>query len=236
MYHYKRVIGAIVAVWAIAGSPAVLADESNLAVVPPSESFEQTGSTYGELSAAWWRTMLAIPQEKNPSLDTSGINCPGGDTPRIFFLAGQGTFTPVTRSCTVPADKPLFFPIINVECSNIEAKPFFGATDGARSACARKVMDGTGISTLKVTLDGIAVPNLSMFRAASPPFNFTIPPNDNILFLGNGETSGRSASDGFWVLVRPPHSGQHVIHFEGAFARGVGAGLAQDVTYHLTVT
>ncbi len=36
-------------------------------------------------------------------------------------------------------------------------------------------------------------------------------------------------------MVKPLPPGQHVIHFEGAFVSGPAAGLAENVTYVLTV-
>jgi hypothetical protein len=234
MVYRQIVVAAVVVASALVMAPPALADTSGLTVVSPSASSAQTGKTYGEWSAAWWQTMLAIPAKDNPTLDKTGANCRQGETAQIFFLAGQGTGVPVTRHCTVPATKPLFFPIINAECSNVEAPPFFGQTDGARAACVKKVIDGVDISSLKVTLDGVNVPDLSGFRAASPPFDFTMPTNDNILGLP-GTTSGRSASDGFWMLLEPPPTGSHIIHFEAKVVSGPGAGFSQDVTYKLTV-
>lgn len=222
-------------VLAFAVTPAALAAISDLTLIPPSASSAQTGRTYGQLSAAWWQTMLAIPVETNPTFDATGANCSRGETARIFFLAGEGSGNPVTRTCTVPSSKPLFFPIINVECSNVEAPPFFGATDADRASCASGFGDDIGIATLKLTIDGVDVPRLDRLRAASPPFDFSMPGNDNILFV-NGPTSGRSASDGFWVLLRPPVPGTHTIHFEGKFVSGVGAGFSENVTYRLTAS
>ena len=232
---YRRLIAMLVtAVLAFVIAPTALAGGTGLTLVPPAASSAQIGKTYGELSAVWWQTMLGIAVENNPTLDLTGANCRFGGTAQVFFLAGQGTGEPVTRSCTVFAAKPLFFPIINVECSNVENPPFFGATDADREACASQIADGIGIRSWKLTLDGVDVGNLGRLRAASPPFDFTMPRNDNILFV-RSKTSGRSASDGFWVLLQPPARGSHVIHFSGIVASGVGAGFSQDVTYDLTV-
>jgi hypothetical protein len=222
-------------------SPA-LAGPGKPTVIQPPASSAQTGKTYGELAAAWWQTMLRITTAKNPQNDSSGDNCQGGNTPQIFFLAGSAPSpsppgspnTPVKRTtCTVPATKPIFFPIINGECSNLEQSPFFGETDADRAECAKTLIDGVSIGSLKVTLDGRAIPNLGRFRAASPPFDFTVPP-DNILGVP-ASTNGHSSADGFWVLLKPLAPGTHVIHFEGAVVSGPAAGFTQNVTYNLTV-
>ena len=212
----------------------VRADTPGLVVVQPSAAVDQTGNTYGDWSGAWWRRMLAIPADSNPITDPTGANCGRGEAAAIFFLAGAFTTDPVARTCTVPATKPLFFPVVTVECSNVEPEPFFGRTPKQRAACAKGFVDGVGLGTLRVTLDGVDVPNLRRFRAASPDFAFTMPAEDNILGLP-GVTSGRASADGYYVLLKPPAPGHHVMHFEGAFLSGPAAGFSQDVTYQLTV-
>lgn len=228
---------------AMVTAPPALANTDSLTVVPPSGSSAVTGETYGELAAAYWQTVLPIPLPTNPQNDPTGANCRGGNTTRIFFLAGTAAPSPplVKRSCTVPTTKPIFFPIITGECSNLESGSFFGATPAARAACAKTLIDGVSIGSLKVTLDGVAVPLLGGFRAASPDFKFTIPaPSaDNLLGVpcpgGQATCSGHSSADGFWVLLGPPPPGIHMIHFEASVASGPAAGFSQDVTYKLTV-
>jgi len=236
---YRRsIVAVIVAALALVTAPSALAnsDRSRFAVVPPSESQKLTGKTYQQWSAVWWQTMLPFPVAKNPTNDLTGDNCGRGETADVFFLAGYFNTNPnpgTTRICTVPASKPLFFPIINVDCSNLEDPPYFGETKRARAECPRFIADGIGVRTLNVTLDGKSVPSLGSFRAASPDFRFHVP-SDNVLGV-RGPASGKAASDGYWMLVQPPSSGKHVIHFEGQFTSPPAAGFAQNVTYDLTV-
>ena len=117
----------------------------------------------------------------------------------------------------------------------MEQKPFFGSTPEKRLACVQKIIDGVGIDTLKATIDGVDVAGLQDFRFPSPDFAFTMPPQNNILFLP-GVTSGRSTSDGYWLMFKLLSPGTHVLHFEGRFVSGVGKGFSQDVTYMLTVS
>ncbi|HJY84931.1 MAG TPA: hypothetical protein VKK81_28095, partial [Candidatus Binatia bacterium] len=65
-------------------------------------------------------------------------------------------------------------------------------------------------------------------------FHFRTPAHNNILFL-DGVTSGRSVSDGYWLLLEPLSPGSHMLHFEGALVSGPFAGFLQDVTYNLNV-
>ena len=86
-----------------------------------------------------------------------------------------------------------------------------------------------------MSIDGKQVNGRDEFRGQSPFFEFIVPATDN--FLGvNDVTSGSSVSDGYWVMMRPLSPGMHVIHFEGTIVSGPGAGIIQNVTYHLDVT
>jgi hypothetical protein len=49
-------------------------------------------------------------------------------------------------------------------------------------------------------------------------------------------THGRSASDGFWLMVGPLPSGHHRIHFEAKITSGPGTGYGQKVTYQIVVS
>ena len=192
------------------------------------------GKTYAEWSAVWWQWILSIPIPSNPAFDTTGQHCRVQQSRPVFFLAGAGDFQPVTRECRVPSDTSLFFAIINAECSDVEPPPFFGGTDAERLACAQELIDDVGVNTLSVTIDGVEVEDLSSFRVPSPPFNFRMPAQDNFLSLP-GVTRGRSASDGYWLMLEPLSPGPHVIHVKGTLVSGPFAGFSQDVTFHLTV-
>jgi hypothetical protein len=70
------------------------------------------GKSLAEWGAAWWQWALAIQNAKNPIL---GGACDQNQPNEVFFLAGNTGGT-TTRSCSVPASRPLFFPILNIEC------------------------------------------------------------------------------------------------------------------------
>src|SRR5215510_4067387 len=144
------------------------------------------GMTYGEWSAAWWQWDLSIPVPANPSFDTTGNHCHVGQSGPVFFLAGSATGAPMTRDCSVSADKVLLFPLINVECSTLEPPPFFGSNEAELRTCAQVFMNGAGLSTLRATIDGNPiVPNPGLFRFQSPLYDFRVP-GDNILGVQGG--------------------------------------------------
>lgn len=209
-------------------------------LIPPAQNL--FGMTLGDWSAAWWQWVLAIPAANNPAADASGAKCgvDQGSGP-VFFLTGNFTSAATLdrTECQVPAGRTLVFPIINTECSTLEAAPFYGANEKELRACAAASMDGINPATLVLTVDGVAVPNLYQLRAQSPVFTFHLPAN-NIIALKTGKkvgisgNSGMSVSDGIWAMLQPLPPGPHTIHFAGAIQSGP-TPYSVDVTYHLTV-
>jgi hypothetical protein len=186
----------------------------------------------GELSARWWRWNLETPNGINATLDFTGVNCgKEQEFPPLFFLAGAPVDTPVTRSCTIPAGKILFFPLVTVECSNLEDPPFFGSKESELRNCVKPWLNNV---TLSLKINGVSVAssaNLAKYRAASPLYAFTLPQDNQ--FGKPGGTSGISVSDGFWVAVKLD-KGNHVLQFKARINSGPAAGFEQDITYFRT--
>jgi hypothetical protein len=130
--------------------------------------------------------------------------------------------------CTVPAGKALFFPIANVDCSNLEQPPFYGGTPLERRACARGIIDF--VTDLATEIDGVSLKNLTQYRATSPNLVFAVAPSPNVLGVEAG--SGELVADGYYLLLAPLSSGQHTIHFKGTFSQW---GSTVEETYYLTV-
>jgi hypothetical protein len=199
-------------------------------VVPPSSN--PHGKTYAEWSGLWWQWAFSIPAGVNPILDPTGEHCDEGQSGPVWFLAGSFSSDPLTRSCTVPAGKFIFFPIINIECSTVEAPPFFGGNPDELLACATSFLGFNDVITCSV--DGQDVPDVATrFRFQSPPTPFTTSV-DNILGVPAG-TNGLLVSDGYWIMLSPQSAGTHTIHFTGLLGGGPFAGFSQDVTYEITV-
>lgn len=212
-------------------APTAAAAERAPGTVPPEAM--AYGMSYGQWSAAWWQHVLGIPRDSNPLHDRSGQSCAVRQSGPVWFLAGDGSGKPVTRTCTVPGGKAIFFPIINVECSSVERPPFHGRDEGELRACVGPIMDGVDSASLKVEIDGIEVPIRRHHRMQSNRFDFILR-DDNI--LGILPSRGFAVSDGYWLMLEPLKPGWHVLRFEGKFASGIGRGHGQNVTYNLVVT
>ena len=231
--NLRRWSGVIVAVSIIVGlmtgsASRVYAQNPNPGVIPPNA--KAFGMTYGEWSAKWWQWAFSLPVDQNPFFDEGGT-CSNGANGQpepgpVWFLTGvinvSGT---AVRDCIVPAGKALFFPLINVECSTLEADPFHGNNEAELRACATRFHFGDVFGEI----DGVAVQNLNRYLKQSPLFTFTVPPN-NVLGVAAG--TGQSVSNGYYLMLAPLAVGEHVIHFGGTFT---DFAFALDITYNLSV-
>jgi hypothetical protein len=181
---------------------------------------------YGEWSARWWQWALSIPAAVNPILDATGANCAQGQEDDVWFLAGTFGGPAVTRSCTIPAGKPIFFPIIN----QIAFRPFGFETLLDLRRLAAGLIDR--VTILQASIDGKSVQGLSNFRVRSSPFTVIVPagglvPPGSVSVPG---TSDSIVSDGYWLLLSPFAPGQHVLQFRAQTSDGFMVGVAYNVT------
>lgn len=231
---YRRsVIAVIGVVLLILTATIASAKNLNPGVLPPnSHSF---GMTYGEWSAAWWQWALSIPVDENPLLDPTGENCDVGQSGKVWFLAGTVGGS-VERECTVPVGKAIFFPIVNTECDDVAPFPPPFPQPPFLAECAQFFIDHATV--VEVTVDGVPLQNVDMYRVQSPPPSFTIDLPDNNIFGVPGPVSGSAVSDGFWILLAPLSKGEHIIQFRGVLSfpePELNFTFETEVTYHLTV-
>lgn len=204
-----------------------LADKPTPQILPVQA--HQFGKTYAEWSAAWWQWAISIPADHHPLTDTA--DCSTGQRGPVWFLGGAFNATgTAVRTCTLPAGKALFFPVLNVECSTVESPPFFGRNEAELRACAKAFL--ASAKDLFAEIDGIPVQNVIYFyRTQSPLFNFSAP-EPNVLGV-TGPVTGQSVSDGWYLFLPPLSVGTHTLHFGGKVPE---FSQTQDITYHLTVT
>ena len=113
-------VGILLAVFCAIGASASAQvrpnSNPNPGVIPPNS--HPHGLTYGEWSARWWEWALEQPEALSPLRDTTGANLrywPIGI--RVVFGRRIRMTEPVTRMCTIPPGKTLFFPIANAFAS-----------------------------------------------------------------------------------------------------------------------
>jgi hypothetical protein len=171
-----------------------------------------------------------MPEADNPSIDDTGRNCANNQTGPVWFLAG--TFGgAVTRECTIPSDKGILVPLVNVACDSA-TEPALD-TEAELRSCAKADQDT--VIGKEIIVDGLNIGNLDSYRFQSSPFNLTLPENN---IAGVPPQTAKAVSDGFWILLEPLSPGSHEIHFKAALGDPTAIGtinFALDVRYLLTV-
>jgi len=240
----RTLLGAAVsALLAFALASSALAEElsANSRIYPATA--KPFGKTYAEWTAKWWKWALALPVDGHP-FDASGFDCDATDNGQsgpVWFVALSSSPPMVERSCTIPPGKAVLVSLANVECSSLE--PTFpdgtgGQTEEERRACATFFANHVVVSSLFCTIDGKAVKHLGHFRFPSAQFTFTAP--TPWIFGATGGT-GKSVSDGYFVMLKPPAPGTHTASCGGTFHFSTADGDPFDAdfgfgnAYYLTV-
>ena len=194
-----------------------VADSDSFVVPPNSMAY---GGKYSDWAAEWGQMMFSIPASENPITDDTGSKCVIGQRGPVWFLAGNFGGT-TTRSCSIPEQNALFFPIINFTDINV-------ANQTAKELRAEVQPCIDSVTTLSVAVDGNFVQRLrERFFVRSEVFDVTFPEDG---FLDPG-TYSPAIDDGFYVMLKPLSVGAHTLHFTG-----VSAGcFSVDVTYNLTI-
>lgn len=190
------------------------------------------GQSYGHWAADWVKWAVSIPAANNPMNDSTGEFCGERQTGKVWFLAGAWGQGSVERSCTIPAGKSLFFPLVNA---------FYAAAlnenvsdDDARA----QVAFCNDAQFALVEIDGRKVAKPARYFTGpsgnqSPLFSGQLPP-DNIWNVSTTDAPelGLSpmAEQGYYLFVRPLSPGQHQIKWSVS-----GCTSQQDITYNLIV-
>jgi hypothetical protein len=175
------------------------------------------------LSVKWWQWLASIPENKNPILDDHP--CDVKQFGSFFYLVG--TFGgSAERQCTIPKDKGIFFPIINVVSTFDKNDPNSNTINKVRKQ-ASDFIDGA--TNLQASVDGVSISHINKLRAQSPPFKLKVPENNA---FGIPPDTYIAISDGYWVALKPLIVGQHTIHFSANIPAN---NFNVDVTYHVTV-
>ena len=200
--------------------------------------------TIGKLTGDWWNWAVST----NPGPLTGGDPCAGNFVDGVFFLGGSFTSKAVKRTCTVPANTPILFPVVNGGCGaaptipvldekgdpvlDENGNPTFTGDPKPYNKCAKDSLDKTVLanSTMFATLNGQP---LKIQRLESGPFTFTVPSSGSDILPTVPPGSYDFAASGYWVyLPQGLEPGKYTLHWGGTFANG---GFKQDITYKLTV-
>ena len=127
----------------------------NPGVIPP--HVRAYGLSYAEWGAQWWRWAYSFPAAQFPPLQSGEIDCGLRQSGSVWFLAGTAGQGPVTRSCSIPTGKAVFFPIVgylnDYPCPDPDFQPPPGETlEQFLTEGAEAIIDL--VTQLEVVVDG----------------------------------------------------------------------------------
>jgi len=206
----------LIAVAAILLSSAAAADDISV-----SPDAAVAGKSQGEWSSLWWQWAGSFDDSDSPVADRTGRFCQSKQTGPVWFLAGTYGTQRTVRTCKVPKDKYLFFPLINYV-----VMPESG--EACATCCANYTNEARNItdapSDLILEVDGTRVERLQTYRQVSPAC-FDMGARSN-----PPQRIFPSAANGYYVMLKPLAPGKHVLNFGGRLP-----GMSQAVTYTLEV-
>jgi serine/threonine protein kinase len=215
----------------------IISNETSVPALPVVSS--GYGATYAQWAGVWWQWSMQLPLTNSagaihPDIDSPAFDVTEGQGPEVWFLAAP--FGTVKRSCVIPSDKWLFFPLLNAESSSLEqGTVFFGDKADEQAAIARYFQDH--VTGLFCEIDGVPVPELNSYRFTNPQITFKAP---SPWVFGELGGVGTSTGDGYYILLRPLGPGQHTLRYGGAFQFRKPADVFDlyarlDMTYYLTI-
>jgi hypothetical protein len=206
-------------------------------LVPTSLAFAGGSAAAKKLSFEWWQWVNSIPGSVNPMLDSTGENCAVGQHGDTWFLAGNWTGTEVTRTCVIPANVKLFFPVLNYIGADTPNQCGQGASRTAASFRAEADWNMDAASGLSVTLDGKSAGKIT--RVQSKVFAVSIP-DDNVWVAAGfcdgyppleGGIYSPAVDDGYYMQLNALSVGSHTLVIQA----GMGGGPLFTITYILEV-
>ncbi|GAB3383422.1 hypothetical protein GCM10027432_13250 [Lysobacter fragariae] len=173
------------------------------------------GVTQSEWTQRWWQWVGRFPSINDvPYRDPDGRRCAQfqeADGP-VWFLAGTDGQFETARSCTIPAGKHLFVPMIN----------WFAAQGSCEANQVEASRFADHIITALVILDGRQIGDYKQMRLSS----------GGCFTPSAGKPAGATA--GYWLMLSPLPAGSHTLAISAAYRDG-GKELLQNFRYELTV-
>lgn len=164
-----------------------------------------------DLAGRWWQWAGKRRDSRSPVTDETGERCEQDQPGDVFFLAGTYGGR-ARRTCTVPAGRPIFLPVLNQTCP----------VQGDAAVAAEECQHEFGGAKPHLRVDGRAVKPVFV---VSPPYRHDPHPDSS------AGVAGESVAAGYHALLDPLPPGEHTISFGGSR----GESFSLDVRYELTV-
>lgn len=178
----------------------------------------------------WWQWAVSMPNSDSPVRDRIGNKCHINQIGPVWFLAGGYGSSKIKRNCSIPSDKYVFFPVINM----LYYPPPSNSKLTCESAKKGAALNNQHLISFKVTIDDKQLVNPVFYRHASRKcFDLFARKSDNKQHI----KLYPSATDGYWVMLEPLAPGRHKIAFKAEYNREDEAfgKMFQDIEYTIEV-
>ena len=179
---------------------------------------------------SWWQWAVSMPNRDSPVRDRTGVNCSVNQHGAVWYLAGGYGSSLIHRKCTVPSGKYLFFPVINM---------LYSPSNSSNATTCASVKKNASINnqyliSFKVVVDKHKFVNPVYYRQASKEcfdLSARIPRKKNVPRIYP------SATDGYWIMIKPLSIGSHKISFRAEYNNPNSAygKMIQDIQYDLKI-
>ena len=191
------------------------------------------GLQQSDYANMWWQWAVSMPATQSPVRDRVGDKCGVNQVGPVWFLAGGYGSSHIKRTCTIPSDKYVFFPIINM---------IYYPREGRRAPSCQSVKAGAALNnqylrSFKIIIDKQQYLNPALYRQASKKCFDLIARKPNIT---ESQHVYPSATDGYWIMLKPLSVGRHHIAFRAEYdrprgSRGNFGKMVQDIEYDIKV-
>lgn len=206
---------------------ASLTGTTKASVIPPGNPV--AGISQATLANEWFAWILMTPSANNPlTNDPTGANAGVNNNGPVFLLAGSPGGGFISRTITVPAGKPLFFPLINN--TDLELSPGVAASVGAQTCQGEPNPDACALafitppqtpSGLVATLNGTPLdPNLNSdyamyFQQSSTLVPVNLPPGNvfSSVFGYPADPGAEFVQNGYYMAIDGLQPGTYTLVF-----------------------
>ncbi|MFD9371963.1 signal protein [Streptomyces sp. NPDC060020] len=144
-----------------------------------------------ELQARWWNWAASSPARSNPVKDPDGTFCAENQPGDVWFLAGSFG-EKRQRTCSVPAGRPVAFPLVNLVGDASDCASWMKGAKGAA------VLDGRPLTAERYEGSQVRLTGVE----------------GNPVTAGAGSFGGLAC--GLWVQIDPLSPGPHTLRIEGS--------------------
>ena len=188
-----------------------VAGSNSVNIFPPGS--KPYGLTYAEHIKNFWKLVLSIPADKNPTNDPTGEKCANGQSnsnSSVFYLSGNGGGKS-DRTCKIPSGKGLLIPVMVVEWSDKEVP---NASVEELHKSAKKDQDSVNSLYLKIGDKEYKYEDLLKYRTHTDDFEVVFPDNGLFGVIEGGPS--KVVADGFYIITEPLAKGSYPIHFKSS--------------------